>query len=361
MTNEIATIPQPVLHPVTEQQANAWVSLAVKKNETLYQLELAELKYQGLLLPVQESNNHEEIDVALAEARKVYNDAILGRKDFTRIIDENIIQSMMAPEKRMDPKVNQLYLSASNRSLSLRKAKEAETAKINAKNQETAAFKIHVENEFLRSAATYRGKLIEMIEQAYKEWLKAGLKKPDFAGLEKVLVSITPPPVNKFQPVHLQHEDMQKIFDSCDKPNYNEIFKETDFIIKTKFANWDSDLANAEAAIKHAEEQAQLAAAEEKRRVEEEAAFTTLVTTAEAVTVEAPKIRRNVIVEEENTEAWFKAVVTTFITHLPHMDKYIRVKSWSKLSVGQMANYLGQYATDTGELFTGLILKEVEK
>jgi hypothetical protein len=43
------------------------------------------------------------------------------------------------------------------------------------------------------------------------------------------------------------------------------------------------------------------------------------------------------------------------------LQKYIRVKSWSKLSIGQMGEYLAKFVTETGDLINSLQFEEVQK
>ena len=360
--NNIATLPAPVLQTVTQQQAEAWVSLAKAKNEVAFSLQNKELAAQKILLSVEAyGEGYEEIDNALAAYRKAHTEMVIERKQFTGIIDNKIVQPLMEFERRVDPKNNEQYNTLANVSLRLRKAEKEKVDKQNAINQERAQFKIHVENEFLRVASIYESTLRKLISQAYEVWMKAGFEKPDYEGLEKVLRSVKVLPVNKFTPQYLTVEQMTAIYSECEKPNYENRLDGALFIMKKTFENWDNDRANAEAAIAHAREQAALKEMEEKRKAEEEAAFNTLITTAETVKMEEPRIKRNVVVEVVESEQWAKAVMAAFITNLPHLAKYLKVKSWANLKVGQMADYLGKYATESGETFNGLILNEVEK
>ena len=61
------------------------------------------------------------------------------------------------------------------------------------------------------------------------------------------------------------------------------------------------------------------------------------------------------------SEQWAKAVMAAFIVNLPNLGKWLRVKSWGNLKIGQMADYLGKLATETGVVFTGLEMEEVCK
>lgn len=362
MTTDTMT-PEPQMLPVTQQQAQAWYGLAERKNQLAYALQKRELAAQQILLRVEGADvSYEAIDVALAEYRKAFSEMTIERKQFTGLIDDNIIQPLMAFEKRTDPKSNEKYFLLADKSLQLRKAEKEKADRLNAIHQEVAQFRIHVENEFLRVSSIYESNLRKLITQAYEEWMKAGFEKPDYEGLEKVLREVKVLPVNKFTPNYLTVEQMTEIFYECPKPNYDDKLDGALFIMRKTFENWDNDRANAQEAIKHQQEQEAIREMEEKRKADEEAALNTLIHTAEAVQVEEPKIKRNMQIVIVESEQWAKAVMAAFITNLPHLAKYIRVKSWSKLNIGQMATYLGQYATATGDVkFAGLNLEEIEK
>lgn len=362
--NQTAQLPVPALQPVTQQQAQAWVTLAEKKNLLTFELQKRELGAQQILLRVQrEDAAYEAIDVALAEYRKAYTEMVEGRKQFTAMIDSNIVQPLMSFEKRVDPKTNEAYGILTGRSLTLRKEEKEKADLANATNQEIASFKTHVENEFIRVVTVYRYDLAKMMHEAYSTWLREGapLKDLPLQQLKQFLSEVQINPVNKFNARYLQVPQMHEIFAECRKPDYKEILDQAFADMEKLFANYESDLANAEAAIKHQQEQQALKEAEEKRKAEEEAAMTTLINNAEAVKIDEPKIKKTLQVVVVESEQWAKTVMAAFITNLPHLAKYFRVKSWSKLNVGQMANYLGQYATDSGEVFKGLQLQEVEK
>lgn len=359
--NEIATIPQPAIQPVSEKQAQAWVSLAKAKNELIFSLQKRELAAQNILIPVQDSDDYKIIDAALAEYRKAYSEMSDERKQFTGMIDKNVVRPLMEYEKRVDPSNNEAYGTSLNKSLTLRKEEKERTDLINAKNEEKARFKIHVENEFLRVSAIYSDTLHKVISQAYTQWLRAGLKEPDLNALKRALKEVKVGQIQKFTPHYLTREDMLTIYETCQKADYESILTSMDFVVEQTFANWDSDIANAEAAIQAQQEATKLAEIEAKKKADEEAAMNMLIITAGTMKVEEPKIKRTVVIEVVESEGWAKSVIAAFITNLPHLAKYIRVKSWSKLNIGQMATYLGQYATETGDTLKGLELKTIEK
>ncbi len=345
--------------PVSEKQAAAWLSMAEQKNKLVADLSLMELKSQSILLGVKEDDvAYEAIDAALASYRKLNSDMIEARKPFTNAIDSGIIQPLMQFEKRV--KDNPDYASLVARSLTLRKAESEGVAKVNAKNQEITRFKTHIENEFFRVAAEYRGLLRREILGQYKIALEAGLSG-DTTDIKKMLKTLSIPPIVKFQTADLSNDEMLGIYTGVRKPDYlgiyNEMMKECDEV----FANFESDKANAAQAIEHQEQQTKLQEIEDTKALNEEMAMNTLIATSETVVIDEPKIKRTLQVIVIESEQWAKSVIAAFIVNLPSLQKYIRVKSWSKLSIGQMATYLGQLASDEGVISDKLEYTEVCK
>lgn len=354
---QLPTAPQ----PVTQEQANAWVGLAQQKNQLVFDLSKKELAAQSILLPLAQDATYETIDAALAAYRKAHTDMVEYRKPFTNAVSTGIIEPLMAFEKRVDPKNNQAYLTLVQRSLALRKVEADKAALVNAKNQEIASFKSHVFNEFSRVVTEWRATIRRGFSHQYQIMLKEGTPNPPVKEIKDMMSQIAPPAINRFEAKYLTREEMFEIYEGAQKPDYTQYLKDLYKEVDDLFANYSSDLANAEAAIKHQEDAAKLKELEEASKAKEEQAMSTLITTAETVVIDEPKIKKTVQVTVIESEQWAKAVMAAFIVNLPKLGKYIRVKSWSKLSIGQMATYLGQYATESGVTFTGLELKEVEK
>lgn len=364
MTNgiQLASAPQLAPMPVTQEQATAWVGLANEKNRLMFELGRNELAAQNILLGVQQMDAaYEAIDIALAEYRKAHTSMSDLRKTFTNQVDAGIIQPLMAFEKRVDYKSNSNYNALLNRSLSLRKEEENKVALANAKNQEIANFKAFVVNEFTRVVAEYRQIIRREFTNHYEAMLRDKVADPALEKVKELLREIMPPNVQKFNARYLTNEELMELFMQAPKPVYEDYYKELMKELDDLFANYSSDLANAEMAIKHQKEQAQLKEQEDNKKAQDEQALNTLIATSETVIIDEPKIKRTVQVTVIESEAWAKTVMASFITNLPHLGKYIRVKSWSKLNIGQMATCLGQYATESGEKFNGLQLQEVEK
>ena len=355
MTQTIATIPH-----ISEAQAAAWLGMAEQKNIIAADLQTYELQAQGLLLPVQNSQLYSEIDAALAAYRKLHTDTVEHRKGFTNKIDAGIVQPLMAFEKRIDPKVNEAYVELTARSLSLRQQEAANAAAANVKNQAVANFKAHCVNEFYRVAEELRGKLRREIGHQYKLHLEQRIS-PTMEKIKELLKLIPIPPTAKFTGTVLSTEELGEIYKGLNKPDFADIFNDAFILLETTFANFDSDLANAAAAIAHQKEQEQLAEVQAAQTLAEEMAMNTLIATSETVVVDAPKVKKTLQITVIESELWAKTIMAAFITNMQFMTKYIKVKSWSKLSIGQMAEYLSKYSTEEGVQLKGLQYEEICK
>lgn len=337
-----------VQHQLTKQQI-AWIGLANGKNKLMDQLTKDELNAQALLC----GEGHEQIDANLAAYRKAHTEMIERRKEYTNAIDAGIVQPLMAFEKRVDPKTNQAYADLAALSLSLRKQAEAKAATTNARNAETAAFKAHCQNEFFRVCAEYRTAIRAEIVKQYAYWLEIGTPC-DIAGLKANLLLIQVPPVKKFIASYLTPEEMGGIYGGIPKPDYASVYVEMMSYADETFAHFNSDLANKTAAVAHVTQNAALESQAEARQVNEDIALNTLIATAETVVIDTPKIKRTLVITVVESEGWAKQIMTAFITNLPSLGKYIKVKSWAKLSIGQMAEYLSKYSTDEEKELPGL-------
>lgn len=343
---------------LTPEQSNAWLGMAMAKNQLVADLTRQELGAQSLLHAVPDT--HEAIDTAMAEYRKAHTNMVETRKTFTGLIDAGIVQPLMAFEKRVDPKSAEQYIALGNRSLQLRKEAADKAAKANAINQEIAAFKAHFQNEFFRVVAQYRADVRREIDSQYEYWLGQRIS-PELPKIHAHLGKIEAAGLNRFNAVHMTPEQMQETYAAIQQPTWSTIYSEMCEEANRVFANFDSDMANASAALAARKEESAMETHTEQKAAADEAAINTLITTAEVVTVETPTIKRNYTILVVESEQWAKTVMAAFITNLPSLAKYIRVKSWAKLTIGQMAEYLAKLATEGGAKAAGLTYNEVEK
>jgi hypothetical protein len=306
-------------------------------------------------------NDHKAIDEALAVYRKAHTNLIEERKGFTSIIEANIVQPLMQFEKRSDPKVNTLYNELSATSLSLRQQAAKQAEQFQALENEKNAFKNHCVNEFLRIESKYINDLNVEVDIQYANNLNADIKEPDLQQVEAFLRGVKLDAIRKFVPAIITKEQMQELFLAVPQPKYAEILESKIAMLPQIFINYQSDLANAAAAIEQRELDAKIAAQETAKKLEAESAINTLISNAATPQIETPKIKVELKIEVINSPEWAQLIMTQFIANLPTIIKYVRVQSWDKLTIGQMSTAIAKHGTETGETFKGIVYSEICK
>ena len=82
--------------------------------------------------------------------------------------------------------------------------------------------------------------------------------------------------------------------------------------------------------------------------------------TKPTATIAGPKIKKTLVVEVSENEGWAKAVIASYLLYFIDCAKYRR-GSFSKMSIGQMADQLGKLATENGVAYQNLNLVEIVK
>ena len=350
---KLETTPQPA-------QIEAWVQLAQKKNELTQKLANSELALQKILLDVN-VNDYKTIDEALAVYRKSHTSLIETRKEFTSIIDANIVQPLMAFEKRADPKVNTLYIELTTTSLNLRQVAAKKAHEFQSIENEKNMFTNHCINEFLRIESKYIQDLNAQIDKDYANHLTNNFPVPNFKIIETNLRTVILDAMKKYVPVVITKEQMKELYRQIEQPKYNEILENKISMLSQIFINYATDLSNAAAAIEARELEAKIAAKEIAHKLEAETAINTLISNASTPVVETPKIKVELKIEVINSPEWAQLIMTHFIANMPTLVKYVRVKTWDNLSIGQMATAIAKHATDSGETYKGILYSELCK
>lgn len=335
-----------------EKQQTAWLNMAAAKNTLVKELESSELVLQQTLL------SPTDLPATLSSYKKLHAEMVEKRKGFTSAIQTGLIEPLMAYEKRSDPKNNERFRELERKELSDRQIANAKAQAENAKNKEVADFKAHVQNEYHRICNKLRNDVGADLQKQYEMHLRENVS-PDLNSIKKMLDAIPVDNMQKFPAAFLTKEDMLEIFNTIAKPNYKDIYNS--FNIEEHFANFESDKKNADAAIKNGKERQLLYEMQNNRALATETSLTTIIAASEVAEVVAPKIKKEMKIVIEESEQWAKAVMAEFIIRMPFLQKYIRVKSWSKLSVGQMGEYLAKFVTETGNLINSLRFEEVQK
>jgi hypothetical protein len=325
-----------------EAQQNAWLTLAENKNTVVQELTNKELELQSLS------------DFTLF--KKKYKEMIEYRKSFTSIISDSLITPLMEFEKRCEVRLKELEKI----DLENRKIEAAKVDAINAKNLEASQFKTHCINEYHRISTKLRTDIFTELDRQYK-WHLEHLEQNETPILSLIKDKIPAIPIDsmvKFSAAYLTKDEMAEIFATIPKPKYHEIY---DVDLGMFFANFESDRKNAQAAIENRQVQADVKRIEDNKKYNQEVAVNNLISASETVVLDAPKIKKELKIVEENSVTWANCIMGSFMINFPSLQKYVRVKSWSNLSIGQMAEALAKHCTDTGEKLNGLTFEEIEK
>lgn len=352
------------LPQLTEQLNNVqkgWLAMANLKETTFTSLGKKELEVQGLLNNVDKDTDLKSVQEKLSKAKFTAAEAKEERLMFTNKLKEKLIDKAMEYEKRND----ELITKASKHEFALREAEVEKNKGAEKKNKEIADFKLHFENGNYRIASDYRLTLSNRINFYYKGAMsQKEMNKKELAqylqDIKNELPQIEVGKHSAFSRTLITKEEAIVLFKSVELYDPSADLEEAIKQVDVKFGMYDQDIKNAEAAIKQSELDAQKKKEEEEEALKVDQSTNNLVAAASSFTMSGgPVIKKNLEVEEENTTEWAMAVIASFIKNMPRCK--LRVQTWSKLSIGQMAAALGKLATETGEKFTGLKLKEIKK
>lgn len=341
-------------------QQNGWIKLSDIKSALFDDLQRAELAVQEYINGI-EGNPLDVVQHNIKSAKQVMADAKSKRLEFTRMIDEKLINPTMEFEKRMAANIE----SGSAIELELRKqASEAAQSQQMIAN-ESAALKAHIVNEWFRIAAQYRYELERITLESYQNCLKAKHPVESIPAMvqdmKMILDGWNLPEFQKFERKLVKDGHAKEIFDSIEKYNPANDLQNAKNNVSAIWSTYANDLANADAAIESIEKHKQVAEMAMQMDVELETATNALIAEAETLIVETPKVKKEMKIVAEETEQWAKTIVSNFVRLWPYCNKYVRVKSWPKLTIGQMADALAKHINETGNGIPGVEMVEVCK
>jgi hypothetical protein len=342
---------------LTEQQ-KSWLVLADQTANIKQSLQGKELALQGLC--AKPANTFEEVDGILVTYDKEHKVLMAERLNFTNFIKDNLVEPLMAFEKRA--KEYEPYVKLKAKHLQLRLEAEAKAAQEKAIETEKQSYLTALKNAAIQSETAYRMEMDKMVNNIFAQFLNEGQKRPDIDLAVEILASLKFPTVETAYTRNLLTvEQLFQLEKEVQPVDFYAIQSELIERAKQKFANeYQAALQNREAAIaQNLKDQEQKAAAM-KREADEKAAMNTIIGTATAhtATVEAPKIKRTLVPIIEDTEQWTVNVMMQFIRLREHTFNYVRVKSYPYLTVTQMANALAKHHSETGEIIDGVKFKE---
>ena len=339
---------------------SGWIKLADIKTALFNDLERAELAVQGYMNGI-EGNALDVVQNNIKSAKIVMADAKSKRLEFTRMIDEKLITPATAFEKRMAEQIEQ----AAAIELEMRKQAAENAGKQQAIANEAAALKAHIVNEWFRIAAQYRHELERVTLESYSNCLKE--KHPPHSipamvqDMKRILNEWKLPEFQKFDRKLVSDGLAKEIYDSIEKYNPADDLQTAIKNISVIWSTYSNDLANADVAIESIEKHKQIAEMAFEMDLEFETATNALIAEAETLIVETPKVKKEIKIKVEETEQWAKTIVSNFIRLWPYVNQYVRVKSWTKLTIGQMADALAKHINETGNVIPGIETIEVCK
>jgi hypothetical protein len=336
-----------------------WLKLADIRIDLFDRLRLDELACQQELNDFQDLPL-EKMQANLRNVKHFLSEAKRKRMDFTKMLDDKLYTPSMEFEKRMAAMIDE----ATKLELAARLDNESKAKEAQLLQNEIAQFKTHIVNEWTRIAHEYRSNLQKMIDSSYINCIKA--KNPVsqvpamVEDLKDIMSRFALGNFQKFDTRLISNEQALDIFHSIDKyePAGDLFYYQT--LAEERFQMYAHDLANAESLAKlEAEQQIRVAAAEQELAAD--IATNTLIAQAETLIVDTPKVKREIKIVIVESEAWAMAVMSNFIKNWQYVNKYVKVKSWAKLSIGQMGEALAKHINETGETFVSLQTEEVCK
>jgi hypothetical protein len=339
---------------------SGWIKLADIKTALFDDLQRAELAVQDYMNGI-EGNPLDVVQHNIKSAKQVMADAKSKRLEFTRMIDDKLITPATAFEKRMAEQIEQ----AAAIELEMRKQAAENAEKQQAIANETAALKAHIVNEWFRIAAQYRHDMERITLESYSNCLKE--KHPPHSipamvqDMKRILNEWKLPEFQKFERKLISDGLAKEIYDSIEKYNPADDLQTAIKNISVIWSTYSNDLANADVAIESIEKHKQIAEMAFEMDLEFETATNALIAEAETMIVETPKVKKEMKVVAEETEQWAKTIVSNFIRLWPYVNQYVRVKSWTKLTIGQMADALAKHINETGNVIPGIETIEVCK
>ena len=333
-----------------------WLKLAEIRIDLFDRLRLDELACQGELKNI-ENLPLEKMQANLRNAKFNLSEAKRKRLDFTRMIDDKLTGPSMEFEKRMASMID----DATKHELAKRLAIESEAKEQQLHANEVALYKAHIVNEWTRIAHEYRSNLQKMIDSSYINCIKSRVdvaKVPEMiSDLENILAKIELSYFVKFNRMFITDQEALDIFHSIDKYEPAGDLKYYQSLVADKFQMYQHDFNS----IEKLEEEQRIRVAQAEQELKADIAINTLIAQSETLIVDTPKVKREIKIIVIESEAWAMAILTNFIKNWQHVNKYVKVKSWAKLSIGQMADALAKHISETGETFANLETEEVCK
>jgi hypothetical protein len=337
-----------------------WLTFGHLKVTTFDALEKDELAIQQILNGYKDVTELKEIQDMIAKAKALAQESKERRLHLTNMFLEKVSRPSMEFEKRNDALISQ----ANAHELTLRKEVVKKNEAESFKEREKFALKAHVENEYYRIAAKYKQDLEVMVLDSYKNALKNKTPNKEIKAYKKQIVEwlkeIKLDAFVKYECKHLSKEEKMAEFKSVKPYTGKDDLQAAIDTLEDTFAMYSEDLKNRTKAIKKTESKIDHVETETEKDIVVTTEINNMTAEAEPLTLSGgPTIKKKWEVVEENTADWALAVIGMFLGQLSKTREHIRVSSWSKLTIGQMAAACAKVGDP--KLFPKLKFKEIEK
>lgn len=338
-----------VVKPELTKIQLGWLKLADKKTKLFEDLQKDELKVQELCNKALTSIDLPDIQLNLKEAKEVAATSKEQRLGFTNLIKDRLIEPAMEFEKR-----NELSIEAvSKYELETRKESVKKNESLNAKNDELARLKAHINNEYLRIALEYNLALETIISESYTGALKAKMKPKEIPKLIEVTEgALKSERLSKFVQFDLKlisKDEAKAVFKSISAYDpANDLYTAINSL-NNRFSLYSQDLKQADKVIAIEEQQLASLVSEVEEKIETESAVNTLVAQGETFTYSGGvKIHAKMKPVEENSFEWLVAVCTNFIKYAKDIKPYTKnIKEIPNIKASQLAAYLVKFWEDS--------------
>jgi hypothetical protein len=338
-----------------------------KRREILFNSLLrGELQIQMLSQGLSETCKLEEVQATLKEAKDIAATNKEERIAFTNRLKEKLIEPSMEFEKRNEEVIGRLV----TKEFDLRKA-EAEKSKAEENHRkEKERYKAHVVNENNRIGFEYRTTLRKRINFYYNQALDEKKRdKKELATLlqevkeELAMIEVGKPV--KFERSLVTVEEAKELLKEMFMYDPKDDLQAMQNEVEDVFTMYEQDIKNAAAAKEAARKRLEDEQAKAKEELDVETSTINLIASADSYAVSgAPKVKQSLAVVVENSEPWTLAVIAAFLKNFGAAKAKLQVKTWEKLSIGQMAAALGKIASESDDVtlsLPGLKLQMVEK
>lgn len=288
------------------------------------------------------------LDKAITAYKNTFKEIVETRMKFTSFLDA-AKDMCMAVERSWDPKTNETFKLACAREIELREAAHKVANAATAKATEEQMFRAFCVNEFHDMVTGYRLALLQIIQQAYTACLTQRTPVenvgPALQAAVAAMREILPRVMGKYDKKYMTDAEAMKIFESVQKPNWQNLFNEAIESLKAKFNLYGNDLANAEGALVKQAEIFTQETTQVSQQAQAEQAATTLLAQGTIPTVTPAGMKP--ITETSCIEiptvldwVWELTIIAAFLGNAKECAFKVRTKKGGALTTEQMAKAL---------------------